>query len=478
MKLVATLLLCLPAVLYGQPVDLRIDDAGRDTAVHGIIAGSVAYPATAVEALGGRFLPDAAGGRIVLFGDTIRVYATSPVLHLRGRLDQLAFPVTRHAGALYLPEQFFIEWLPKRHPERVRYAAGVLHGRAPALASVVRTELPPPRPRPAEDIPVAATADREEAPPRRTPSGTGAAAPPAVPDSDRAGPPAAATTQSPPPAGRTTPPAESSPARTTPPTESPPARTTPPAESPPANAQPAPPRDVTRVVVIDAGHGGRDPGKIGPNGLREKDVTLQLATQLADILADRGYEVRLTRASDTLVALADRPRLANEWKDGRPSALFLSIHANSVARGDAQGFETFFLADARTEDERRVAQMENSAIAFEDVPDDHGSELDQILSGLRNDFYVRASGELAEHVQNELATFHTGPNRGVKRAGFHVLVGALMPAVLVEVGFISNPEEATLLGTSAFQQKLVQGMAGAVDRFFESNEHLLTAGTR
>jgi N-acetylmuramoyl-L-alanine amidase len=321
-------------------------------------------------------------------------------------------------GELFLPEQFFIEWLPRTYPERLAFAGGALRD-------------------------TRALADGDA---------------PASPAAERTAPPPPASTR-----------------------EQPPVRQRQTAEPPAGAAQPAPPparAAVKRVVVIDPGHGGRDPGKIGPNRLREKDVALALAKRMDALLRERGYEVHLTRTKDTLVALADRPRLANRWKDGRPSAIFVSIHANSVARGDARGYETFFLSDARTEDERRVAEMENAAVEFEDVPDDADSELDGILAGLRNDFYVRASSELAEIVQEEISLFHAGPNRGVKRAGFRVLVGALMPAVLVEVAFISNRAEADLLGTSAFQDKVAFGLVEAIDRFFDRNGHLLTAGAR
>jgi N-acetylmuramoyl-L-alanine amidase len=399
------LLLGGPVGASGQAADLRIDAAGTPATVAGAMVGSAAYPAdVAVGALGGSLVRDRRGGAILLFGDTIRVFTFSSVLHVCGEVHQLAFPVTVRQGTLYVPEQFFIEWLPKRYPQQFAYADGVLRSRSgPLLAA-------------ADGSQAAAASVAEQAPPVQEPVA--------------------------------------------------------------AQAAPPAPRATPKIVIIDAGHGGRDPGKIGPNRLREKDVVLALARALGELLRSRGYEVHLTRSADTLVALADRPHLANVWKDGRPTAIFLSIHANSVARGDAKGFETFFLSDATTEDERRVAEMENAAVEFEDVPAQRGSELDGILAGLRNDYYVRASSELAEIVQGQLARFHTGPNRGVKRAGFDVLVGALMPAALVEVAFISNREEANLLGTSAFQDKVVWGLAAAVDTFFERHAHLLTAAPR
>jgi N-acetylmuramoyl-L-alanine amidase len=232
-----------------------------------------------------------------------------------------------------------------------------------------------------------------------------------------------------------------------------------------------------RVVVIDPGHGGPDTGRIGPNGLPEKNVVLTISNRLATELRARGYEVHLTRTTDTLIALADRPRLANKWKGDRPVALFLSIHANAApGRQQAQGFETFFLSDARTEDERRVAEMENASVAFEEqTSPGHDSDFEQLLNTLRNDFYVRASNDLAAVIQEQMAVFHPGPNRGVKRAGFRVLVGAIMPAVLVEVAFISDRQEARALARADFQQQLANGIANAVETFFARNEHLWSA---
>lgn len=223
----------------------------------------------------------------------------------------------------------------------------------------------------------------------------------------------------------------------------------------------------TPVVVIDPGHGGVDPGRIGPGGLKEKDVVLEVSKRLAETLARRGYEVRMTRTTDTLVNLAHRPKLANEWRGSRPG-LFLSIHANGVSDGRVRGFETFFLSEARTDDERRVAEMENAAVAYENGDRVTGdTDLEFILNNLRNDYYIRASHDLAALVQDTFSTFHTGSNRGVKQAGFRVLVGAFMPAVLIELAFISNPTEERLLGTSGFQTRAATAIADAVDRFFE-----------
>lgn len=251
-----------------------------------------------------------------------------------------------------------------------------------------------------------------------------------------------------------------------------------PAAAPVSPAKPAREVSRTRVVVLDAGHGGRDPGKVGPGGIREKDIVLSVVRRLEAELARRGaYEVHLTRTTDTLIALDDRPRMANDWKDGRPLALFVSVHANAHSSA-ARGFETFFLSEARTEDERRVAEMENEVVRYEsERPAAQLDDLMLIASGLRNDFYLRASNGLAEVVQRNMAGFHPGPNRGVKQAAFRVLVGAVMPAVLVELAFISNRQEAALLASSSFQDKLAWSLANAIDEFFDKNERLWLAGS-
>lgn len=232
------------------------------------------------------------------------------------------------------------------------------------------------------------------------------------------------------------------------------------------------------MVVIDAGHGGPDPGATGPSGLREKDVVLQVAKRLARELSSRGYEVRMTRTADTLIALDDRGHMANEWRGNRPG-LFLSIHANRVSDRRVGGYETFFLSDARTEDERRVAEMENAAVQYESASRVSGSDdLDFILNNLRNDYYIRASHALAGLVQDELGDFHRGSNRGVKQAGFRVLVRSFMPSVLIELAFISNPREERLLGSGTFQVDAAEGIADAVDRFFESQGDLWQGASR
>ncbi|MDX1568769.1 MAG: N-acetylmuramoyl-L-alanine amidase, partial [Longimicrobiales bacterium] len=221
------------------------------------------------------------------------------------------------------------------------------------------------------------------------------------------------------------------------------------------------------VVVIDPGHGGRDSGALGPAGIVEKDVALGVARALAEELGDEpGMEVRLTRDGDELVPLWQRGERATRWKGDRPG-IFLSLHANAARRGSsARGFETYFLSEARTDHERRVAALENSAMEMEEAsdadPSSQNPDLGFILSDLRNRDHQRWSSLLAELVQDELDPVHPGPNRGVKQGPFAVITNALMPSVLVELGFITHRDEARTLADPSFQRQVAGSLAQAV----------------
>jgi N-acetylmuramoyl-L-alanine amidase len=236
---------------------------------------------------------------------------------------------------------------------------------------------------------------------------------------------------------------------------------------PPVATAPAPARPGVRpLVVIDAGHGGVDPGARGPGGTREKDITLAVSRRLYQILRDDPtLDVRMTRDRDTLIALRDRARFANGWRQEGQPALFMSIHANAHPSRAAKGFETFFLSEARTEDARRVEAMENAAIQYEEGPRDR-TPIDFIMQDLRQNQYLRESSDWAQLIQNRLREVHPGPDRGVKQAGFAVLNGAFMPAVLVELGFISNAEEERLMLDPRQQDLFAQQLAASVRDFF------------
>jgi N-acetylmuramoyl-L-alanine amidase len=220
------------------------------------------------------------------------------------------------------------------------------------------------------------------------------------------------------------------------------------------------------LVTVDPGHGGVDPGNPGtyfPRGVREKDVTLQVGLLLREELKRRGIGVRMTRTTDTLIALGDRGSYCTADCD-----LFVSLHVNSLARRrnytDVRGFETFFLAEAKTEDAARVAKMENDAVRFE-TGEDPGAVvggLDFILKDLQLNEHLRESARLAELVERKLETVHTGESRGVKQAGFMVLTTARRPAILVEMGYSTNPLDGRFLTTRSSQKALASTIADAV----------------
>jgi N-acetylmuramoyl-L-alanine amidase len=220
------------------------------------------------------------------------------------------------------------------------------------------------------------------------------------------------------------------------------------------------------IVTIDPGHGGVDPGNPGiffPRGTREKDVTLQVGLLLRNELKRRGVGVTMTRTSDTLIALGDRGRYCAQACD-----LFVSLHVNSLARRpgytDIRGFETYFLAEARTEDAARVAHMENEAVRFEaGTPEAvSGVGLDFILKDLQLNEHLRESARAADLVQKNLKTVHIGESRGVKQAGFMVLTTARRPAILVELGYSTNPQDGRFLTTHASQKAMAYALADAV----------------
>jgi N-acetylmuramoyl-L-alanine amidase len=238
-----------------------------------------------------------------------------------------------------------------------------------------------------------------------------------------------------------------------------------------------------RVVVVDAGHGGPDRGMSGPIGvakkISEKDITLAVARELREALQRRGVRVVMTRMTDTLIALSDRGKIANEARGD----LFMSVHVNAAnpgwnSPGSARGFETYFLAEAKTEDARRVAAMENESIRFETSVDaSRDDPLGFIIRDMAQNEHLRESARLAELVQRGLAGIHPGPNRGVKQAGFRVLINSFMPAVLVEIGFGSNRAESAYMTDPAQQRALAETMAAAAVAYLEQYERKVGNGS-
>lgn len=232
-------------------------------------------------------------------------------------------------------------------------------------------------------------------------------------------------------------------------------------------------------VVIDAGHGGRDPG--GPmrfGELYEKDIALQFASKLGATLKERGVHVIYTRTTDTLIARADRGRIANQAHGD----IFISIHVNAAnpnwrAPERARGFETYFLGVAKTEEARRVEEMEEESERFESKGASSAHDpLDFILNDMRQNEHLRESSELAELIQRHLREVHPGPDRGVKQAGFTVLVAAFMPSVLVELGFGTNRAEAEFLASPLRQYAMARSVADATIEYLQRYQRRVGGG--
>ena len=227
-------------------------------------------------------------------------------------------------------------------------------------------------------------------------------------------------------------------------------------------------RPTRRLIVVDAGHGGPDKGMSGPIGqdpwFIEKEVTLSVAKKLADELRAQGMDVLMTRTTDTLIGLYDRGPIANR----NHGDVFISIHVNAPGTGGAvgareRGFETYFLAEAKTEEARRVEQMENQAVRFETGANARkGDPLSFIITDMAQNEHLRESSDLAQTIQDGLKQIHPGPSRGVQQANFAVLRGSFMPAVLVEIGFGTNPSEALYLHDSDNQTSIARNIASSV----------------
>jgi len=214
-------------------------------------------------------------------------------------------------------------------------------------------------------------------------------------------------------------------------------------------------------IIIDAGHGGKDPGAIGYKGIKEKDVTLGIAKFLEQLLREDKYlKVFMTRNSDVFTPLKERTKFAND-NNGK---LFVSIHCNAVKQKRVSGFETYFLSPARTEKAMKVAAKENAAIKYESNFNDYKrlTDDDFIILTMVQDNFAKESEKWASIVQDEIDRVSYTENRGVDQAGFYVLIGASMPSILVEAGFISNPKEEKLLKSKLYQRKIARAIYNSI----------------
>ena len=236
-------------------------------------------------------------------------------------------------------------------------------------------------------------------------------------------------------------------------------------------------------IVIDAGHGGHDPGAVGPKNLYEKDVVLDIALKLRDILAaNKNYEVFLTRDKDVFIPLEQRTAIANS----KNADLFVSVHANASPHRAAKGIETYMLNWTNSEESMKVAAREN-AISLKKMREMNKKEMDSldvILNDLSRENKRDESIKLAHYIQKNLVSdLHKNYNHivdlGVKQALFYVLFGAKMPSVLVEVSFISNPLEEKLLSKDDYRGDLARSISAGITKYMSKTpEGQTVAGYR
>jgi N-acetylmuramoyl-L-alanine amidase len=214
-----------------------------------------------------------------------------------------------------------------------------------------------------------------------------------------------------------------------------------------------------RVVVLDPGHGGRSDGARGSTGTLEKDLVLSVAQKLKNVLEeDLGIKVVLTRTADYYVGLKERTAIANNNR----ADLFLSIHANAAFRKEVRGYETYYLSFSASDLEAsQLAQIENRALGVEGDARE-APLLEAILWDMAQLEFINESGKLAAQVQETLVESLKGRDRGVRQAPLAVLMGARMPATLVEIGFISNPAQEIKLNRDSHQDRITRALFDAI----------------
>lgn len=224
-------------------------------------------------------------------------------------------------------------------------------------------------------------------------------------------------------------------------------------------------------IVLDAGHGGHDTGTIGPGGLLEKDLCLDVAQRVGELIRTRmGAEVIFTRSDDTFIPLERRPEIANESK----ADLYLSIHANSSPAASSSGVETYYLNFTTSKSAMQVAARENASSQKTMF------ELKDVLQRIASQDKVEESREFAEKVQRALYIASVRANsrtkdRGVRKAPFVVLIGTSMPAILAEIGFLSNPRDEALLKKPEFRQKIAEGLFQGLSKYAATLSHFEVA---
>ena len=217
-----------------------------------------------------------------------------------------------------------------------------------------------------------------------------------------------------------------------------------------------------KTIVIDAGHGGKDPGAVGYRGTKEKDIALDVAKRLEKKLSkNMNVKIVMTREEDIFLRLSERTKIANESNGN----LFISIHTNAAEDRRASGFETFLIGPNKNEAAVRVAARENAVLELEGITGKKLSNEDLIQATIAQSAFASQSEQFASMVQKEIKKRVQSKDRGVKQAGFYVLMGASMPNVLVELGFISNPSEEKKLRSPQYRDQLASAIYRAVEQY-------------
>ncbi len=217
-----------------------------------------------------------------------------------------------------------------------------------------------------------------------------------------------------------------------------------------------------KTIVIDAGHGGKDPGAVGYRGTKEKDIALDVAKRLEKKLSkNMNVKIIMTREEDIFLRLSERTKIANESNGN----LFISIHTNAAEDRRASGFETFLIGPNKNEAAVRVAARENAVLELEGITGKKLSNEDLIQATIAQSAFASKSEQFASMVQKEIKKRVQSKDRGVKQAGFYVLMGASMPNVLVELGFISNPSEEKKLRSPQYRDQLASAIYRAVEQY-------------
>lgn len=226
---------------------------------------------------------------------------------------------------------------------------------------------------------------------------------------------------------------------------------------------------IKRKIVIDPGHGGKDPGAVGPKGLMEKDVVLDIALKIKELMENNPkYEVFLTRQKDIYIPLEERAEIANKVN----AELFISLHANAAPNSLAKGIETYILNWTDDEEAIRVAARENaiSVKRMKELKGELGAMLASLEREAKRDDSVKLAGYIHNALINGLKSSFSRSDNGVKQALFYVLVGAKMPSCLLEISYISNPHEERLLADENYRMKVAKSIIEGIDNYFTKSE--------